>query len=139
MLVSVFLYFSLIKNIIQILLFILNVILLLSKPMTLLQILINYRVLSKLRFLWPNSIIRSLLMCDVSSHLILKQIIKVFVKAQLFKTTWPSKKLSEKYLGLDEIIFQPGILLFTFHFLESMYSIYSVFQYLYLNLPHPIF
>ena len=29
---------------------------------------------------------------------------KVFVKAQLFQTTWPSKKLFEKYLGLYEII-----------------------------------
>ena len=29
---------------------------------------------------------------------------KVFVKAQFFRTTWPSKKLSEKYLGPYEII-----------------------------------
>jgi len=29
---------------------------------------------------------------------------KVFVKAQFFQTTWPSKKLSEKYLGPYEII-----------------------------------
>jgi len=29
---------------------------------------------------------------------------KVFVKAQFFRTTWPSKKLSEKYLGPYKII-----------------------------------
>jgi len=38
---------------------------------------------------------------------------KVFVKAQFFQTTWPSKKLSEKYLGPYKIIAQPGTLLFT--------------------------
>ena len=30
---------------------------------------------------------------------------KVFVKAQFLRTTWPSKKLSEKYLRLYKIIF----------------------------------
>ena len=29
---------------------------------------------------------------------------KVFVKTQFFQITWPSKKLSKKYLGLYEII-----------------------------------
>jgi len=29
---------------------------------------------------------------------------EVFVKAQFFQTTWPSKKLSKKYLGPYEII-----------------------------------
>ena len=29
---------------------------------------------------------------------------KVFVKAQFFQTTWPSKKLSKKYLRPYEII-----------------------------------
>ena len=38
---------------------------------------------------------------------------KVFVKAQFFQIIQPSKKLSEKYLGLYEIISQPGTLLFT--------------------------
>ena len=33
---------------------------------------------------------------------------KVFVKAQFFRTTWPLKKLSKKYLGPYEIIAQPG-------------------------------
>jgi len=38
---------------------------------------------------------------------------KVFVKAQFFKTTQPSKKLSKKYLRSYKIIFQSSILLFT--------------------------
>ena len=38
---------------------------------------------------------------------------KVFVKAQFFWTTQPSKKLSEKYLGSYEIIAQSSTLLFT--------------------------
>ena len=35
---------------------------------------------------------------------------KVFVKAQFFWTTQPSKKLSEKYLRPYEIIAQPGVM-----------------------------
>ena len=38
---------------------------------------------------------------------------KVFVKAQFFWTTWPSKKLSEKYLRPYKIIVQLSTLLFT--------------------------
>ena len=53
---------------------------------------------------------------------------KVFVKAQFFQTTQPLKKLSEKYLGLHEIISQPGTLLFTLCLLESMCSVHSVFH-----------
>ena len=53
---------------------------------------------------------------------------KVFVKAKFFQTTWPLKKLSEKYLGPYEIIAQPGTLSFTFHFPESMHSVHSVFH-----------
>ena len=41
---------------------------------------------------------------------------------------WPSKKLSEKYLRLYEIIVQPSILSFTLHLLESMCSIHPVFH-----------
>ena len=52
---------------------------------------------------------------------------KVFVKAQFFQTTQPSKKLSEKYLRPYEIISQPGTLLFTLHLPESMRSVYPVF------------
>ena len=53
---------------------------------------------------------------------------KVFVKAQFFWTTWPSKKLSEKYLRLYEIISQPGTLLFTLCLPESMCSVHPVFH-----------
>ena len=52
---------------------------------------------------------------------------KVFVKAQFFWTTWPSKKLSEKYLRLYKIIVQPDTLLFTLQLPESMYSVHPVF------------
>ena len=52
---------------------------------------------------------------------------KVFVKAKFFQTTQPSKKLSKKYLGLYEIIAQPGTLLFTLHLPESMCSVHPVF------------
>ena len=53
---------------------------------------------------------------------------KVFVKAQFFRTTWPSKKLSEKYLRLYKIIAQPGTLSFTLHLPESMHSVHPVFH-----------
>ena len=53
---------------------------------------------------------------------------KVFVKAQFFRTTWPSKKLSEKYLGLYEIIAQPGTLSFTLCLPESMHYVHPVFH-----------
>ena len=53
---------------------------------------------------------------------------KVFVKAQFFQTTQPSKKLSEKYLGPYKIITQPGTLSFTLCLPESMHSIHPVFH-----------
>ena len=53
---------------------------------------------------------------------------KVFVKAQFFWTTWPSKKLSKKYLGPYEIISQPGTLSFTLRLPESMRSVHPVFH-----------
>jgi len=52
---------------------------------------------------------------------------KVFVKAKFFWTTWPSKKLSKKYLGPYKIIAQLGTLLFTLHLPESMHSVHPVF------------
>ena len=51
---------------------------------------------------------------------------KVFVKAQFFRTTWPSKKLSKRYLRPYKIISQPSTLLFTLHFSESIYSVHPV-------------
>jgi len=53
---------------------------------------------------------------------------KVFIKAQFFQTTWPSKKLSEKYLGPYETIAQPSTLSFTLCLLESMHSVHPVFH-----------
>ena len=53
---------------------------------------------------------------------------KVFVKAQFFWTTQPSKKLSKKYLGLYKIIAQPSTLSFTLWLPESMHSIHPVFH-----------
>ena len=53
---------------------------------------------------------------------------KVFVKAQFFQTTQPSKKLSEKYLGPYEIISQPGTLLFILRLPESIHSVHPVFH-----------
>jgi len=53
---------------------------------------------------------------------------KVFVKAQFFRTTWPSKKLSEKYLRLYKVIAQPSTLSFILRFLESMCFIHLVFH-----------
>ena len=52
---------------------------------------------------------------------------KVFVKAQFFRTTRPSKKLSEKYLRPYKIISQPSTLLFTLRLPESMCSVHPVF------------
>ena len=53
---------------------------------------------------------------------------KVFVKAQFFWTTWPSKKLSKKYLGPYKIISQPSTLSFTLCLPESMCSVHPVFH-----------
>ena len=69
----------------------------------------NYRVPSKLKSPWPNSIIRNLLMRNVPPLLI-------------------SKKLSKKYLGPYKIISQPGTLSFALHLPESMRSVHPVFH-----------
>ena len=84
-LLPVFLYSLLIRNIIQTSLFTLNAILLSLKPITSLQILMNYRVLSKLKFLQPNSVIRNLLMRDISPLLISKQVTKSLSRLSSFK------------------------------------------------------
>ena len=60
---------------------------------------------------------------------------KVFVKAQFFQTTWPSKKLSKKYLRLYEIIVQSGTLFFTLCLSESMCSVHLVF---YVSMLEPV-
>jgi len=52
---------------------------------------------------------------------------KVFVKAKFFQTTWPSKKLSERYLRPYKIIAQLGTLSFTLCLPESMCFVHPVF------------
>jgi len=52
----------------------------------------------------------------------------VFVKSQYFRTTHPSKKLSEKYLGPYEIIAQPGPQSFTLRLPETIRAVHPVFH-----------
>jgi len=51
----------------------------------------------------------------------------VFVKSQYFRTTCPSKKLSEKYLGPYEIIAQPSPQSFTLCLPDTMKAVHPVF------------
>ena len=53
---------------------------------------------------------------------------KVFVKSDNIRTTWPSKKLAEKYLGPFEIRAQVGSISFTLCLPESMRSIHPIFH-----------
>ena len=53
---------------------------------------------------------------------------KVFVKAQFFQTTQPSKKFSKKYLGPYKIIAQSGTLSFTLCLPESIHFVHPVFH-----------
>ena len=51
----------------------------------------------------------------------------VFVRAQYFQTTRPSKKLSEKYLRIYKIIAQLSLQSFTLYLLDTMRAVHSVF------------
>jgi len=62
---------------------------------------------------------------------------KVFVKAQFFRTTRPSKKLSKKYLVPYEIISQPGIYRSLSVFQSSCALSIQSSMCPCLNLPHP--
>ena len=53
---------------------------------------------------------------------------KAFVKAKFFRTTRPSKKLSEKYLGPYDIISQVGPLSWTLRLPDSMRAVHPVFH-----------
>ena len=53
---------------------------------------------------------------------------KVFVKAEHFCTTWPSKKLSKKNLGPFEIIAQIGRASFTLRLLDQLRAVHPVFH-----------
>ena len=52
----------------------------------------------------------------------------VFVRSQYFRTTHPSKKLSEKYLGPYEIMAQSSLQSFTLCLPETMRAIHPVFH-----------
>ena len=53
---------------------------------------------------------------------------KAFVKAQFFRTTRPSKKLSEKYFGPFDIIAQPGTVSYTLRLPAAMRTVHPVFH-----------
>ena len=53
---------------------------------------------------------------------------QAFVKAQFFHTTRASKKLSEKFLGLYEIIAQPGSHSVTLRLPDSLRAVHPVFH-----------
>ena len=51
-----------------------------------------------------------------------------FVKAQSFRTTCPSKKLTDKFLGPYEVIVQPGTHLVTLWLLDNLCAVHPVFH-----------
>jgi len=51
---------------------------------------------------------------------------QVFVRAEYINTTWPSKKLSEKYLGPFDIIARPGTHSITIHLPDHLCAIHPV-------------
>jgi len=53
---------------------------------------------------------------------------QVYMKAKYFRSTQPSKKLSEKNLGRYSIIAQVGSLSFTLHLPDSMCTIHPIFH-----------
>ena len=53
---------------------------------------------------------------------------KVFVKSDNIRTTQPSKKLAEKFLGPFKILAQVGSVSFTLHLPDSMHSIHPIFH-----------
>ena len=53
---------------------------------------------------------------------------QVFVKAEFFHTTQPSKKLSEKFLGPFKVIAKPGSLSYTLKLPNSMCVVHPVFH-----------
>src|SRR5467141_413509 len=58
---------------------------------------------------------------------------KVFVRSQFIRTTRPSKKLADKFLGPFEIIAHPGAVSFTLRLTDSMRGIHHVFYVLMLE------
>jgi len=62
---------------------------------------------------------------------------QVYVKAKYFRSTRPSKKLSEKNLGPYTIIAQVGSLSFTLHLPDSMRAVHPIFHVSQLELAIP--
>jgi len=62
---------------------------------------------------------------------------QVYIKAKYFRSTQPSKKLSEKNLGPYTIIAQVGSLSFTLHLPDSMRTVHPVFHVSQLELAIP--
>ena len=62
---------------------------------------------------------------------------QVYVKAKYFRSTRPSKKLSEKNLGPYTIIAQVGSLSFTLHLPDSMRTVHPIFHVSQLELAIP--
>ena len=52
----------------------------------------------------------------------------VFVKAQFFRSTWPSKKLAKKFLGPYKVIARAGTHSYTLWLPDSMYEVHPVFH-----------
>ena len=51
-----------------------------------------------------------------------------FVKTQFFRTTCPSKKLSDKFLGPYKVIAQPGTHSVTLQLPDNLHTIHLVFH-----------
>jgi len=52
----------------------------------------------------------------------------IFILARFIKSTWPTKKLSEKYLGSFEVIEKPDTHLYLIKLPNYLYTIHSVFH-----------
>ena len=102
-------------------------ILLSSKPITLLLISMIYKIHLRLKLLWLNSTIRSLLLCSISLYLISKYIIKSLLKLNSLRLSSFQKKLSKKYLKPYKIISQPDTWLFTLCLPKFICFVYLVF------------
>ena len=126
-LLPVFLHFLLIMDIIQTLLFTLNVILLPFKLITLPQILMNYKVLSKLKSLWPNSIIRNLLMHDISLLLISKYVTKFLSKPSSSKPLSLQRNSLKNILDLMKSL--PSLVLYySLSVFQSPYTLFILYS-----------
>ena len=111
----------------------LNAILLFYKPMTSLQILINYKVPLKLKSPQPNSIIRNLLIYNIPLLLISKQITKSLSRFSFSEPLGLLKDISDSMKSF------PSLVHYCLHFIFQSSCVLSIqFSiYLYLNLLHP--